>query len=102
MLCTKDPEAYDAATLLLTLWGLLATTARMIPYSHPKQELLVDFLKTLRRRKAGTAEIWMVEHQMWGDLPLIYPCLSDRWDGMFHPFIIDDQASRSATDFRGI
>jgi hypothetical protein len=24
-----------------------------------------------------------------------YPCLSDNWHGMFHPFIIDDQASIS-------
>jgi hypothetical protein len=42
---------------------------------------------------------------MWGDLPLIYPCLSEEWHRMFHPFIINDQASislQSATDFRGI
>jgi hypothetical protein len=58
--CSEDPEAYDAAAFLLILWSLLAITARMIPYSHPKQELLVNFLKTLRRKKAGIATIWSV------------------------------------------
>jgi hypothetical protein len=31
---------------------------------------------------------------MWGDLPLLYPRLSEEWHRMF-PFIIDDQASIS-------
>jgi hypothetical protein len=73
-------EAYSTAAFLLTLWGLLALTARMIPYSHPKQELLVDFLKTLRKKKSKPVKIWTSDHQMWGELPLIYPCLSDSWD----------------------
>lgn len=42
---SEDLEAYDAAGFLLILWSSLAKTARVIPYSHPKQELLVKFLK---------------------------------------------------------
>jgi hypothetical protein len=64
-------DAYDAVTFLFLLWNLLGETARMIPYNHPKQELLVNFLKTLRRKKVGNAAIWMQgEHQMWGPTPV--------------------------------
>ena len=60
MTCTKDPEDYDAEAFLWVLWGLLLEIVRMIPYSHPKQELLVNFLKTLHRKKVGIATIWGV------------------------------------------
>jgi hypothetical protein len=42
-----DPKAYDAELFFWMLWGLLLVIVRMIPYNHPKQELLVKFLKTL-------------------------------------------------------
>jgi hypothetical protein len=34
-------ETYSASAFLCTLWSLLAMIVRMIPYSHPKQELVV-------------------------------------------------------------
>ena len=50
---------YDVQTFLWTLWGLLFRIVQMIPYNHPKQELLVNFLKTLRRKKVGTATLYV-------------------------------------------
>jgi len=52
----------------------------MIPYSHPKQELLVNFVKTLQKNKVGVATIWFAEMQIWGDLPMLFPCLRDEWN----------------------
>ena len=59
-LYSKDPMVYDVQTFLWKLWSLLFRIVQMIPYNHPKQELLVNFLKTLRRKKVGTASVWGV------------------------------------------
>jgi hypothetical protein len=41
-----DAETYDAETgFFWVLWSLLLMIVRMIPYNHPKQELLVKFLR---------------------------------------------------------
>ena len=45
---SKDPEIYDAEIFLWMLWGVLLMVVKKIPYNHPKQEHLVNFLKTLR------------------------------------------------------
>ena len=52
-------EAYDSQTFFWILWALLFKIARAIPYNHPKQELLVKFLMTLREKKE-IATIWLV------------------------------------------
>jgi hypothetical protein len=59
-LYSEDPMVYDVETFLWQLWGLLFTIVQMIPYNHPKQELLVNFLETLRKKKVGTVTLWGV------------------------------------------
>ena len=54
------PKAYDAELFFWVLWGLVLMIVRMMPYNHPKQELLVKFLMTLHRKKVGTTTIWNV------------------------------------------
>jgi len=56
----SDLEAYDVELFFWTLWGLLLDIVRMMPYNHPKQELLVKFLMTLHGKKVGTTTIWNV------------------------------------------
>jgi hypothetical protein len=52
---SNDPEIYDAEIFLWMLWGVLLMVVKKIPYNHPKQEHLVNFLKTLRvAQKAST------------------------------------------------
>jgi hypothetical protein len=55
-----DKETYPAEAFLCMLWSLLAMIVRMIPYTHPKQELVLSFFKTLRERKVGIAFVWGV------------------------------------------
>ncbi|KAN0076412.1 hypothetical protein V8E54_006554 [Elaphomyces granulatus] len=69
----KDPEGYGAETFLGLLWSFLFRIVRMIPY---RQELLINFLKTLGRKKVGTVT-WKV--RIWGDLPILNPSLRDEW-----------------------
>jgi hypothetical protein len=52
-----DPGAEG---FLWMLWGVLLDVARKVPYNHPKQEVLVDFLKRLHQKEAGTIRIWGV------------------------------------------
>jgi hypothetical protein len=59
---TTATAAYDrddpgAEMFLWMLWGLLLEVARKVPYNHPKQEVLVDFLKRLDQKEAGTVRI---------------------------------------------
>jgi len=75
-----DKETYPAEAFLCMLWSLLAMIVRMIPYTHPKQELVLSFFKTLRERKVGIAFVWGFELQLWEEFPLLYP----NWDDEMH------------------
>jgi hypothetical protein len=53
-------DMYDAEDFLWILWEVLLDIVVMIPYNHPNQELLVNFLKVLRRKKVGIVTSWLV------------------------------------------
>ncbi|KAN0070952.1 hypothetical protein V8E54_011117 [Elaphomyces granulatus] len=47
-LYSKDPMVYDVETFHWQLWGLLFMIVQMIPYNHPKQELLVNLTQLFK------------------------------------------------------
>ncbi|KAN0070354.1 Protein of unknown function (DUF3632) domain containing protein [Elaphomyces granulatus] len=75
----SDLEAYDVELFFWTLWGLLLDIVRMMPYNHPKQELLVKFLMTLHRKKAK------YQIQIWEDFPILLACLTEDFEAGFSP-----------------
>jgi hypothetical protein len=81
---TKQPwhdgtETYDTTDFFWALWRAMFSIVRILPYNHPKQELLVEFLVTLSREVMGTATVWGAEMRIWRDLPLLGPCLREEW-----------------------
>jgi hypothetical protein len=54
------PEREEPEGFFWTLWESLFTVARRVPYNHPKQELLADFLISLSRKATGTTNMWGV------------------------------------------
>jgi hypothetical protein len=55
-----NAKEYDVDGFFWLLWQTLFGLVMMIPYNHPNQELLVNFLKVLRGKKVGIATAWLV------------------------------------------
>src|SRR5712664_2425387 len=51
---------YVTVDFFWTFWGAIFEIVRILPYNHPKQELLIGFIMLLRRRVMGSAPVWGV------------------------------------------
>jgi hypothetical protein len=84
---TRQPFFYNESTFLWLFWESILMVARRIPYNnHLKQELLVEFLRQLRRKKIGTFDVCRISmcflFPSLSHLPTYYPrfmCYSCLW-----------------------
>lgn len=64
-----------------TLWTLFLSIAQKVPAEDERQQLLVDMVATLKAKDHGTITMWDQQCALWGDLPMLGPCMRDAWNG---------------------
>ncbi len=72
----ETPESF-----LWEFWGRFVKTAQQIPHDSPAQDQLVDLVLALKSLdNPQTLEIWGRKVQLWTDLPLLGPELTEAWN----------------------
>lgn len=51
-----------------------------MPADDPRQELLVATLRSLQARRDDAVELWGQRTRVWGELPMLGPCMREAWN----------------------
>ena len=70
-----------AEDFLYTLWNFYIEAAKEVPAENSAaMGLLADVVAKLKRIDRETVEIWGKNSKVWGDLPMLGPCMRDAWN----------------------
>lgn len=72
---SKAAEAY-----LWSMWTIFFAVVKKIPASDERQQTLVQVVKALKTKERQTVSIWGAESSVWGDLPMMGPCMREAWN----------------------
>lgn len=72
----ESPESF-----LWEFWGRVVKTAQQIAHDSPTQDQLVDLVLALKSLdNPQTLEIWGCKVQLWTDLPILGPEITETWN----------------------
>lgn len=74
----KGPD--KAEDFLWTLWTLFLNVARKVPATDARQQLLVSVVRKLKAKDRETVQLWGNDTNVWGDLPMLGPCMREAWN----------------------
>ncbi|KAF4125575.1 Protein of unknown function (DUF3632) [Geosmithia morbida] len=87
----------EAESLFWTLWTLYIDVARRVPaVDDDRQKLLVSAVEALKSRKRGSVRVWSNDSAVWGDLPMLGPCMREAWNST--PNLNGSEADKAAMD----
>ena len=93
-----DQENEEPASFLFEMWGVVVDIAEQIPWNDPRQDSLVDIIRALRDlpdSRIVPMGSWG-DLQVWADLPLLGPVLTETVHGMLFILHLEQVNDRSS------
>ncbi|KAF4504763.1 hypothetical protein G6O67_008172 [Ophiocordyceps sinensis] len=74
----EEPDAVE--DFLWSLWVLLIATVKNVPADDARQQLLVETVAQLTKKRDTPVSLWGQETKVWSELPMLGPCMRDAWN----------------------
>ncbi|KAM4062967.1 hypothetical protein HRG_010470 [Hirsutella rhossiliensis] len=74
----EKPDAVE--DFLWSLWMLLIATVKKVPADDARQQLLVETVAQLTRKRDDPVKLWGQDTKVWSELPMLGPCMRDAWN----------------------
>lgn len=87
----ERPEAVE--DFLWSLWMLLIATVKKVPADDARQQLLVETVAQLTKKRDDPVNLWGQDTRVWSELPMLGPCMRDAWNRKFPPSTQDVAAA---------
>ena len=78
-----DIENEEPGSFLWEMWEIVISVAQQIPWKHPGQTKLVEFIQALKdlpepnTRTVRIGDYWPGEVTLWSDLPILGPVMTE-------------------------
>ena len=78
-----DTENEEPGSFLWEMWEIVISVAQQIPWKHPGQTKLVEFIQALKdlpepmTRTVRIGDYWPGEVTLWSDLPILGPVMTE-------------------------
>ncbi|KAI0384669.1 hypothetical protein F5Y04DRAFT_218933 [Hypomontagnella monticulosa] len=79
----KRAEDKGFAGFLNSLYESISDAAIVIPYNHPLQDVLIEFIAEIRKLPAREAKIWDEDSIVYAREPIFLSVIEDNWNGYF-------------------